>query len=404
MILEAEPAPGFRFVAWEEDGAVIGTSPLLRFTAETDRVLIARFEKLAGPPELSGRWEGKLSLLPGLALESSRLELEVKRELLGLRGSLAVVAGLSASGWSSFAVKGTLTGGAVSLTGGLAFGPSVPGYKSGYLGLAGDWAGLRWSLRVSHSAFGGVPPGPYFLYTLNLYFSPFSFTVRGEEGSTGLRFKDLLARISEVPFLHRYLGIRAQGSLSFTKEEGLAYLDLQLSNLIQLCCGISLDVRVKFTPVSKEVFLTPRWARLSGCLTVYGDIDWDEEEFSIGGMSLYGYRIRCCLDCGSCPGARISAPYLEFTSALDPAHVPGGFREEEFEYWRAGTCGPACCGGYWTLDAAVYFSHSGTMFDLSRLALAGSIPLFPGLTWEWKGELDLVGGDHALEIGWRWDF
>jgi len=403
VVLEAEPAPGFRFVAWEDEGVVVGTSLLFQFIAESDRLLIAHFEEVPGLPELGGSWEAQFSLLPAPGLESSQLELRTRRELFGMKGALSAVAGFSASAWRSLSFKATLTGGGLSLSGGLTLDPVSPGYESSYLGLTGSWAGLRWSLRVNHSAFGGVPPGPHLLYTLNVYLSPFSFTVRGEEGTDGLQFKDLLARITEVPLISQCLGIRARGSLSLTKEDGFSYADLQLSNLIRLCCGISLNPRVKFTPQSKELSLAPHWSRLIGCLSLYGDIDWDEEAFSFDGFILHGYRVRCCL-CGSCPGAKVSGPYLEFVTALDPSHVPGGFRGEEFEYWKLGACGPACCGGYWTLESVVYFSHPGALFRLSRLVITGAFPLSPGSVWEWETELDLLSGTHSLEMSWRWEF
>ncbi|HIP98970.1 TPA: hypothetical protein EYH33_00275 [Candidatus Bipolaricaulota bacterium] len=150
--------------------------------------------------------------------------------------------------------------------------------------------------------------------------------------------------------------------------------------------------------------MTPRWPRLTGCLSVYGDVVWDKETFSLNGFALYAYRVRCCFDCGRCPGSRISGPYLELATALDPSRMPSGFRGDEFEYWKLGTCGPACCGGYWTLESTIYFSHSGNLFGLSRLLLTGSIPLLPGLVWEWEAELDFISGVPSLSMSWRCDF
>ena len=404
VVLEAEPAPGFRFVAWEEDGVTVSTTTVLQFVAETDRQLIARFAELINHSELSGRWEAKISLLPGPALRSSRLELGTRWDLFGVTGTLSALADFSASGWRSFYFKWKFTGEGLSLSGRLTMDPVIPGYKSSYLGLTGSWSELRWSLWIRHSAFGGVPPGPYLLYKVNIYLPPVSLTVQGEDGVDGLRFNDLLVRINEVPFLSHCLGVRVQGSLFLTKEEGFSYAELEYSNLFQLCCGVPFKVRVRFTPHSKALFLTPRWPRLTGCLSVYGDVVWDKETFSLNGFALYAYRVRCCFDCGRCPGSRISGPYLELATALDPSRMPSGFRGDEFEYWKLGTCGPACCGGYWTLESTIYFSHSGNLFGLSRLLLTGSIPLLPGLVWEWEAELDFISGVPSLSMSWRCDF
>lgn len=397
--LEAEPVSGFRFVAWEEGGRTLDTSPVLEVTAERDRELVARFEALPPPPELSGRWIADFHFLPNPGLESSRLELAVKRKLRGVPFTLAALTSFSPSGWTSLSLRGNATLAGISLSGGLSFDPLAGAYKSAYLGATGSWEGLRWNLRVTHSPFGGVPPGPYLLYTLNLYFSPLSLTLRAEDGAEGLEFRDLLARMSELPLL----SCPGQASLSFTKDEGSSYLDIRLPG-IDLCCGVSLDARVKFTVDAKEISLSPRWAGLKGCLSLYGNADWDKERFTFQGIELYGWKIRCCLDCNACPGGRVRGPYLEVVSALDPSHVPGGFRGEEFEYWKFGACGPACCGGYWSLEPTVYFSHSGGLLGISRLKLDGTLPILEGLKLRWTLEVDIPAGTTNLDVGWDWTF
>jgi len=95
---------------------------------------------------------------------------------------------------------------------------------------------------------------------------------------------------------------------------------------------------------------------------------------------------------------------MEFLTGFDPAHVPGGFQGDEFEYWKAGFCTPACCGDYYTVEMTAYFSHSSvSLFDLSRLKLGLSYPLFSGFTVDVDLELAVIG-DPTLNVGWQWEF
>lgn len=395
--LEAEPVIGFRFVAWEEEGKVIWTSSVLEFVAERDREIVARFEAVPPPPEFSGRWVMDFRALPTPAIKSGRLELTAKQKLEASQITISFIASFSSSSWTLFYLRTNASLAGLSLGGGLTFDPTGPAYKSAYIGVSGSREKLRWNLRVSHSPLGGIPPGPYLLYSLNLYYSPLSLTLRAEDGVTGTRFLDLFARISELPLI----ACPAQASLFFTKE-GFQYFDIQLQD-IELCCDIAFDARVKFTLNAKEISLAPRWSALKGCLSTYGDVDWDEENSALKGFTIYGWKINCCLVCNACPKGRVRGPYLEWVTAFDPARVPGGFRGEEFEYWKFGTCGPACCGGYWSLEGTAYFSHTAGLFGLSRFVVSGTLPLGTGILINWSMHLDLTA-DVVLDIGWDWAF
>jgi len=94
---------------------------------------------------------------------------------------------------------------------------------------------------------------------------------------------------------------------------------------------------------------------------------------------------------------------VEFFTAFEPTRVPGGFQEGEYEYLKLGFCGPACCGGIYRLDLAVFFRHEGGLFGISRILAQGSVPLAPGLAMEPKLELPF-GGTAILSVGWNWRF
>ncbi|HAF69936.1 MAG: Alpha-1,6-glucosidase, pullulanase-type [Acetothermia bacterium 64_32] len=387
--LEAEPNPGFEFVAWEEEGEVISESPVLEFVAQGDRDLTARFAPL--PPELKGRFEGEISLLPAPSFKRAFLELTAKRYLHAVPFTFTSRLDFSASGWRSLSLRTMGKLGSISANAGISFDPLAPAYRSAYVGLVGNLSGFRWNLRAQHSAFGGVPPGPYLLYTLTVYASPLSLTLRAEDGADGLAFKDLVVRASSLPFCEP-LGLKGRMGLAFTKEEGFSYLNLDVRDLVSLCCDISLDLGIKFTADEKEVTLRPRWKGLRGCLTFYGNPVWDEENHALTGFELYGYKIRCCFNCNLCPGARVRGPYIEIWTDT---------RREEFEYWKFGFCGPACCGGYYTLEAAVYFSKDGGLFGISRIKTWGAVPIQDSVEATFSLELKQSGDGPELDLGWR---
>lgn len=403
VLLRAEANPGFRFMGWVEDGMLLETTGVLELIADEDRHIVARFESTLFLSGVSGRWSGKFNVLPSFGAGSSRLDIN-----LGLSiGTSPVTLGLSAdfttSEWRSlsFRGRGTLLGMSVSF--GLDMDPTTDAYRSSHFALVGAIDALRWNLRVRHSLSGGIPPGPHLLYTLSMHLRPFSLTTHLEDGGRGLEFKNLLVRVSSLPWFEETFGIHAQGAMSFTSSDGFSYAEIQLRNIqLPFFGGLVLDAGVRYTTAAKEFSLSSRWLGPGFIenFTLYGDAIWSENNLSFEGFEFYGFKLRCCLECGSCPGARISAPFVEIVAAAVPARVPGGFRGEEFAYWKFGICGPACCGGYYTLETAVYFSSTGGLFGISRAVMMIDIPLSTGLNIQIEFQAGILGGVE-LELGWR---
>jgi len=47
---------------------------------------------------------------------------------------------------------------------------------------------------------------------------------------------------------------------------------------------------------------------------------------------------------------------------------------------KLGFCGPACCGGSWTLTVTAFFGPSGGIFDITRIWVDIWVPIFSNLT------------------------
>jgi len=196
-----------------------------------------------------------------------------------------------------------------------------------------------------------------------------------------------------VPFC---CGISLDLGFSFAKEGFDAFSATVKS--IPICCGISFDAVVTFTTRSKTVEIKPKWEGITGCLTVYGDVNFQAPSL-IQGIELYGFKVRCALaDCN----------YLEILTAFDPAKIEeileeDIFQGEEFEYLKLGFCGPGCCGGKWQLGLAAYFKPNGTLFGLSRILADFSLPILANLTVD-VGLSAPVGGLASLTVGWTFTF
>ena len=403
--LIAHPSLGYRFVGWSENGESLSTDPTLEFTADHDRELVARFDPIPLETGISGRWDVALHILPNIALQSSRLEFNYSQANAVFSGDLRLTATFASTGWTGFDARTNIKLGGWQASAGLTFNPTSASYKSSYFSTNWKLFDIYWSLRVNHQAIGGGTSGPYMLYALSARTDNLVITARAEQTDCCLSFRDVLVNMSSCNFSFCD-EIPLSASLSLTKDDGFSYLQLSARNVVELCCGISFDARLKFTSTAKELSITPHWAGWGDTsFKLYGNTIWDDSAFALGGLDLYGFKIRCCLECGSCPGSRVSAPYVEFLTGFDLARVPGGFRGDEFEYWKAGFCGPACCGGYYTVETTAYFSHSiVSLFSLSRLKIYYTLPLFEGFMSNLSLEMDIASGAPTLDLGWKWAF
>ena len=396
--LTALPNEGFEFAGWFEDGEELGEDPLLEFIADWDRIIVAKFKPVFVFAGLKVISEGELRLIPTLSLKRNRLEVRPSflygRSPWGFRFTNT----FSSTGWSSFQANFTGSVWALRLGGGLSFAPSAPELRSAYAMASTRLDRVSLSLRTMYYPRSGVPPSPYLLHNVRLTLPGLSLSARFED-KDGLEFKDLMVYLRR-PF-ELCCGIGAQGTVSFTKEQGFSYARLVLSDIPLGCCGIRLRTTVTFAPDKKELKLTPKWKLpCRTCLSIYGDVDWDEESFSLKGLNLYGYRIRCCFG-ACCPRGPGSS--LELLTAFDPKHVPGGFRGEEFEYLKLTFCGPACCDSNYKFEATVYFVPSGFLFGFSRVKVAAEIPVSGLLTLKPALESS-SGGVENFGIGWKLAF
>ncbi len=392
----ALPARGFEFGGWFEDGAEVSLSPSLEFIADRDRILVARFLPTLDLVGITGSWQGALTLLPTVALGTNRVEVRPRFRYGSNPWDLRFVAAFAGEEWRD--AQGHFTGAwdRLRFGGGVVFNPLGPAYRSAYAMVSGVWDDLRWGLRVAHYPSSGTPPAPYLLYTLTLS-TPSLWASLNWEERDGVKFRDALVNVFGVEVC---CGIQAQGTLSFTKE-GFSYLRVALADLPFPCCGLSFDASITYTADRKEVEFAPRWnAYCDACLTVYGDVLQDWEAFRWEGFAIHGYKILCCLG-GCCPGG--SGRYIEVVTAFDPSRVPGGFQGDEFEYVKVGACGAGCCGGNWSVEATAYFSPSGGLFGLTRLRVAGEVPLWRGLSVTPAIEV-VQGGTASFGLSWRFSF
>ena len=401
--LIAHPHLGYRFVEWMEGGVRVSTDPQLKFTVDRDRRLVAEFAPTPVQTNIGGRWDLELQILPDIAFHTSRIEVDFTQTNDAFADNLQLVSTFTSGGWTGFTAWTSARLGGIQASANLAFNPVTAMYLSSALSVNFDLSGIYWSLRVNHSSGGGTS-GPYILYSLFAQTEGMSLTVRADQTACCLSFHDVLINLNSCE-LSLCEGIPIQGSLSFTRDEGFSYLQLSARDIVKIWDGVSIDAQLKLTPTSKEVSVTPRWSGLgSSDVTLYGNVDWHEG--TLDGFALYGFKIRCCFECGSCPGAQIAAPYVEFLTGFDPTRVPGGFQGDEFEYWKAGFCGPAscCANGFYTVETTAYFSRSSTsLFDLSRIKLDLTYPLFTGFTFNIDLELS-VFTDPTLKVEWHWTF
>ncbi len=229
-----------------------------------------------------------------------------------------------------------------------------------------------------------------FRYTL----PPWTVTVDFGDCCTGFAFRQLLVAASALPLC---CGLTYDLALSFTKA-GLGSLAFTLKGLPLVCCGLTADLSVSFAPDRKSVSFEPRWPRISGCLTVYGDAGWADNAWT--GIAIYGWRIYCW----------IGDVLLEAGTALDRAKMnsvsPLSFRSGEWEYVGLAYRGSGCCGGDLWFNADFWFGDGAYLFGLRRTRLALEFPAAPGLTLFTRGMIDLSQASplEYWNIGWKLSF
>lgn len=188
-------------------------------------------------------------------------------------------------------------------------------------------------------------------------------------------------------------GITAEAELSFSKCRGFEYLKITLDDLLKFCCGIDLDLTVKFTTDHKEVTLDFDGIVLSPNVIIYAEPELISP-YVIGGLRIYGFEIRCHLN---------RCTYLRSLTAFAPYKVEeiigeDIFRDAEYELIEIGICGRVCCGRWYRFRGYSFFGGPGFM-GVTRVGAELTASLFPGFeigfTWDTS---------PSFSITWRLDF
>lgn len=387
----------------------------------------------AGFSQFSGSWATTITLTPAPAVSLSST-FTLNYVVAGW--TLTSTSRITGAGFDRqlFSIRGAF--GPFSMTGRMWFAPLVPEYMASDLVTSFDFGGVGIGLTVRHwdtdynaamFTTAAWPFGPWWpdttpcpqtgvygmMYILSTTVAPLTVKTTFVDCCDGIEFDSVLITLKGIGLC---CGITYDAALSFTKA-GFGYVEFTAKDLITLCCGISFDAAVKFTVDTKSVTLTPKWAGIVGCLTVYGDLQTyvtgemgkvpdsppggtpgQQVVHGVGGIEIYGFRIRCTLaDCN----------YLEVVHAWNVSKVEAVLGDifsatyGEFEYYKLGFCGPGCCGGTWTVDATVYFGTAGKLFQITRFIASAKIPIMPALDIT----LGLTGGlANSASIGWTFRF
>jgi hypothetical protein len=348
---------------------------------------------VAGLAQISGSWTGKLQLLPSIDFSTT---LTLTYSVAGF--DITSESKFSSSGFDSqkFSISGSF--GPMDVSGWMKFDPTVPEYDSSQISASLDFAGVALSLTVLHDTdltycqTGSVE----MLYTFKASVDPVTLKVRFLDCCDGIEFYDLTLTLDDLSLC---CGLVYDFTLYFTKD-GFEYVKFVVDPLFELCCDISFGVTVEFGVDYKSVTPSFTWGGISGCVTVWGDVQPKIEEVGVEGWQLYGYKIYCEL--AECYELEIVTAFVpeEVNKHLDPDWI---LEDYEFEYIRFGACGPACCGGTWTLDAGVFFDNGGGLFGISRYKVIASVPIMDNLTLGLEWEFDL-GATPPTTLTLTWDF
>ena len=237
-------------------------------------------------------------------------------------------------------------------------------------------------LRIEPCCEAALHAGGLFIGRIRLAWSPWTFTVDLSDCGTGLGFLQATAALKGYPLC---CGLRLDLALTFSKCRALDALDLTLGGLSLGCCGLTAEVGIAVARDAKVVTVTPRWPRISGCFTVYGDLVWTGSSFA--GISLYGWGVSCALK-----GVK-----LRLVTALDPDAVEDmtdiTFYADEFEYLGVTYRGGGCSGGTVESSLEFWWGAKGSLFGLQRVRLKLTVPLGGGIEFKANGQWNFAKAD-----------
>ena len=397
--------------------------------------------------QITGEWETTIRFLPSQALRSSVLTLNYAWDVWTVT-SIATFGDTDMSdtdidlGFTTleFDFSGSL--GPVTLSGGMTFNAGVtkweceycetatstsyttvvytgnpPEYMNGFVSAELEFGGVTLTGEIDHwvypyyDGWGCWPceqTESYMIYSFTAATDTFKARVRFDDCCEGIEFKDFYAWWYDLSLC---CGVTFDITAKFTKA-GFSWVDIYFTDLFPLCCGISFDFEVFFTETSKSIYLYPTIGDLEGCVTVYLDvypaeITPDTENPVISGLDIYGLEISCeFTECTSISFLTVfkvpPKSWCEYSSWYKDAKFTG----YEFERAEFSFCGPACCGGEYSLNVVTYFATDGGLFDLSRLKGTIELPVMSNFTLEFGFTLPLDPdyGDFTLDFGWDFTF
>jgi|Deesub1362A_J573_1020465.scaffolds.fasta_scaffold02846_4 hypothetical protein len=392
-------------------------------------VLAAVLGALAG--FASGELELEVGLLPSPTLRSS---LVLRGEAAGLSLASTSIAYLDTWVWQEFSARGAI--GPLSLEGVILFGPSTLDFVYGEAVLGLSLAGVDVTLyaaQLSDAVLGGPSAGAALEMEVGLWgmgaraITEFGASPTGIEifhAPTGIsREYTTDPRPGGEGFTAQRLYLTGMPppcpgcpsldlELSFTKDDGFAYLKISAEELFTWCCPrVAFDLEVEFRVQTKAVAISPRITVGPACLVPHLEPEWDP--FVLGGISVAALELSCELD-----GARlrsvtilkrccwaISAP--EFGSRVVRCFVADREGIEYYpEYWEllsVEVWGPACCGGEWRATFNAYFGDTGALLGWGMGYLELWVPLAAG--WELGGRMQAAPGgveELSLTVGFSW--
>ncbi len=352
---------------------------------------------------ISGKWEGKLTILPMMELTQNKLTIGYTDFGWTFTGVLSLLGGSS----DKFTASVTGAAGPFNLSGSMYFDFDAALYQASKLSTSLDFGGLAIGINIWHwlPGFYGVLD-PYFteyeaepcqtpydagmLYIFKATVAPLSIQVNFLDCCTGVEFDKLVATLEGLALC---CGISLDAEFAFTKIGGFQYLELSGID-IPLCCGVSLTASVTFTTAGKLVETGFDFAGFGdACFTVYADALTTGDAWT--GIDIYGWKISCTIaDCNT----------IEFLTALNVSEVEDIvgdiFEGDEFEYVKMTFCGVGCCGQQWNAGLAIYFKPTGGLFGISRLGFDLALPLNDAL----KVTVGFSTPPTALSFGWVFTF
>ncbi|MEM2002975.1 MAG: hypothetical protein QXT77_10045 [Candidatus Methanomethylicaceae archaeon] len=375
----------------------------------------------------SGKWDFSFCTVGGITSNSISISYAdfgwTFTGLLSLKGL--------STDYFKFTAKGGL--GPLTLTGNMFFDFNPPDYNQADLTASLDLAGMSLSLKVEHWSiddFTGTfcpqtPSQGVLRYTLKAVVKPITLQARYIDCCTGTAFYDVTLTLEGLSLC---CGITYDVEFSFTKE-GFKYVGFSLNDFINLCCGISLDAYVEFGVNYKHIEVTPKFAGVEACFTVYGDVSFSggsnsstggqPSDLIVNGLIIDGWLIKCELtDCS----------FIEFMSALSPEwfyvdsagkiwHRPTSaeikvyglqalFNKNcgEFEYIKLAVCGAGCCGGTYTVALSVFFGGNGALFDITKFSGSAKIPVMANFTLNLSYSYAICPTPSSSNICFGWTF